>query len=79
MRGDDVIGGYMGLEGVTGHFRGHRCYMGFQGFGGSQRVIGGYNVFFIEIIDVSVFASKRFHGFTRGCRGLQRLHFIELN
>lgn len=32
--GDDVIGGYRGLEGVTGHFRGHRCYRGLQGFWG---------------------------------------------
>ena len=38
---------------------------------GSQRVIGGYNVFFVEIVDVSLFVSKQLHGFTRGCRGLQ--------
>lgn len=53
---------FQGVTGVTG---------GYKGSGGSQRVIGGYNVFFIEIVDVSLFASKRFHGFTRGCRGLQ--------
>ena len=28
-------------------------------------------MFFIEIIDFSLFASKQLHGFTRGCRGLQ--------
>ena len=28
-------------------------------------------MFFIEFVDMSLFASKRFHGSTRGCRGLQ--------
>lgn len=28
-------------------------------------------MFFIEIVDLSPFAGKRLHGFTRGCRGLQ--------
>lgn len=70
--GDDVIGGYWGLEGVTGSYR---AFQGVTGVtrvfsGGSQRVIGGYNVFFIEIVDVSLFASKRLHGFTRGYRWL---------
>ena len=59
----------MGQEGVTGHFRGHRCYMGFQGFGGSQRVIGGYNVFFIEIVDVSVNGFMGLQGVAGGYSG----------
>lgn len=28
-------------------------------------------MFFIEIVDVSLFVSKRLHEFRRGCRGLQ--------
>ena len=39
-------------------------------------------MFFIEIVDVSLFASKPYmglQGVTGGYTGLQRLHFIELN
>ena len=72
--GDDVIGGYRGLEGVIGSYRAFQGVTGvtggYKGFRGSQRVIGGYNVFFIEIVDLSPFASKWLHGFTRGYRWL---------
>lgn len=66
----EVTGKYRGLEGVTGDYRAFEgVTRGFRELERKKEVI--IILFYIEIVDVSLFACKQLHGFIRAGRGLQ--------